>query len=109
MPASALGERSGLDRRVVLDAITTSGFCTPVMGFKAKRLAEEHFANADFRLRLMAKDLGLAIAESRAAGLSLPLTEAAGHTHAAGVELGYGDDDCASVARVINRSPGGQR
>jgi 3-hydroxyisobutyrate dehydrogenase len=105
--AVALGVSGGLDRRTVLDAITVSGFATPVMGFKAKRLGSGNFADPDFRLRLMAKDLGLAVAQGRQDGLRLPLTAAAQQTHAAGVERGYGDEDCAAVARMVGIGHGG--
>jgi 3-hydroxyisobutyrate dehydrogenase-like beta-hydroxyacid dehydrogenase len=99
--ALALGESSGLDRRVVLDAITVSGFATPVMGFKARRLAAGRYDQPDFRLRLMAKDLGLAVAEAGRNGLSLPLVGTARSTHDESVRRGDGDLDCAAIARTI--------
>ncbi|MDG4763523.1 NAD(P)-dependent oxidoreductase [Solwaraspora sp. WMMD406] len=100
--AAALGESVGLDRRVVLDAITASGFATPVMGFKARRLAVDHYEQPDFRLRLMAKDLGLAAAEADRSGLRLPLVRTALATHQESVRHGDGDLDCAAVARVAS-------
>ncbi|MFJ2444356.1 NAD(P)-dependent oxidoreductase [Streptomyces sp. NPDC087658] len=99
--ATALGESVGLDRRAVLDAITVSGFATPVMGFKARRLAAERYENPDFRLRLMAKDLGLAVAEADRTGLSLPLVQTALATHEESVRRGDGDLDCAVVSRTV--------
>ncbi|WP_052852534.1 NAD(P)-dependent oxidoreductase [Streptomyces avicenniae] len=99
--AAALGESAGLDRRAVLDAITDSGFATPVMGFKARRLAADRYDRPDFRLRLMAKDLALATAEAERTGLELPLVRTALATHDEAVRRGDGDLDCAAVARAV--------
>ncbi|GDY28817.1 NAD(P)-dependent oxidoreductase [Gandjariella thermophila] len=99
--ATELGVAGGLDRQVVLDAIAHSGFAAPVMAFKASRLASARFGDPDFRLRLMAKDLALAVAQAAGAGLRLPVTEAASRTHQAAVDRGYGDDDCAAVIRMV--------
>ncbi|WP_381559834.1 NAD(P)-dependent oxidoreductase [Streptomyces eurythermus] len=99
--AAALGARLGLDRQAVLQAITVSGFASPVMRFKSRRLGADSYTDPDFRLRLMAKDLGLAMAESD--GLSLPLTAAAHEAHQRAVELGLGDQDCAAISRAVGR------
>jgi 3-hydroxyisobutyrate dehydrogenase len=96
-----LGAAMGLDRQVVLDAVAHSGLAAPVMTFKASRLASGRFGSPDFRLRLMAKDLVLAVREADGAGLHLPVTEAAARTHEAAVERGHGDEDCAAVIRMI--------
>jgi 3-hydroxyisobutyrate dehydrogenase-like beta-hydroxyacid dehydrogenase len=97
----ALGARIGLDPQLVLDAITASGYASPVMRFKASRLASGDYDAPDFRLQLMVKDLHLALAAADQAGIALPVTRAAGHTHEQALALGYGDLDCAVVARAI--------
>jgi 3-hydroxyisobutyrate dehydrogenase len=99
--ATELGVAGGLDRQVVLDAIAHSGFAAPVMAFKASRLASARFDDPDFRLRLMAKDLALAMDEAAEAGLRLPVTEAAARTHRAAVNHGHGEEDCAAVIRMV--------
>lgn len=105
--AVALGAGMGLDRNLVLDAITNSGFASPVMGFKARRLAGGDYSNPDFRLRLMAKDLGLVLAAAGQARLELPLARAAGRSHETALALGFGDQDCAAIARTVARQTGG--
>jgi 3-hydroxyisobutyrate dehydrogenase-like beta-hydroxyacid dehydrogenase len=99
--ALALGEASGLDRSAVLAAVTDSGFAAPVMAFKARRLAQGHYAEPDFRLRLMAKDLDLAAGQAAALGRRLPVLEAAAATHREAVALGDGELDCAAVVRTV--------
>ncbi|MFI1865163.1 NAD(P)-dependent oxidoreductase [Streptomyces jumonjinensis] len=104
--AVELAAASGLDRKLVLKAIAGSGFASPVMAFKAKRLATGHFDQPDFRLRLMAKDLLLASDQAATAGLRLPLLSAATETHVRATEQGHGDEDCVAVARTLTPKPG---
>ncbi|WP_377268021.1 NAD(P)-dependent oxidoreductase [Peterkaempfera sp. SMS 1(5)a] len=99
--AAELGSAMGLDRQQVLGTIAGSGFASPVMAFKSRRLAAGTFDKPDFRLRLMAKDLQLALDASTAAGVRLPLVAAAADTHLSATEQGYGDEDCAAVVRAV--------
>jgi 3-hydroxyisobutyrate dehydrogenase len=99
--AAELGAATGLDRQQVLSTIADSGFASPVMKFKSRRLAAERFGQPDFRLRLMAKDLRLATEQAEAAGLHLPLATAAAQTHGRATEEGLGDEDCAAIARAL--------
>jgi 3-hydroxyisobutyrate dehydrogenase-like beta-hydroxyacid dehydrogenase len=103
--AAALGARIGLDRGLVLDAIGAGGFASPVMKFKASRMASDDYAAPDFRLRLMAKDLQLALVAADQAGIELPVTQAAERTHEQALALGYGDLDCAAIARAVGGYP----
>ncbi|MCJ1680138.1 NAD(P)-dependent oxidoreductase [Streptomyces sp. APSN-46.1] len=104
--ATELAAATGLDRQLVLRTIAGSGFASPVMAFKSKRLAAGRFDEPDFRLRLMAKDLMLASKQASAAGLHLPLAAAAAETHLRATELGLGDEDCAAVTRALTPNPG---
>lgn len=104
-----LGVSGGLDRQVVLDAVADSGFAAPVMKFKAKRMAAHEYSSPDFRLRLMAKDLALAMTQADSGGLTLPMTVAAAGMHDAAVSDGFGDEDCAAIARMVGRQGGDRR
>ncbi|MGW7408574.1 NAD(P)-dependent oxidoreductase [Streptomyces sp. NPDC054833] len=104
--ATELAAASGLDRQLVLKTIAGSGFASPVMAFKSRRLVSGRFEEPDFRLRLMAKDLMLASKQAAAAGLSLPLVTAAAETHVRAAEQGLGDQDCAAVTRALTPKPG---
>lgn len=101
-----LAAACGLDRQLVLKTIAGSGFASPVMAFKSRRLGSGRFEEPDFRLRLMAKDLMLATKQAAAAGLSLPLATAAAETHVRAIEQGLGDQDCAAVTRALTPKPG---
>jgi 3-hydroxyisobutyrate dehydrogenase len=93
--AVAAGVARDLDRAQVLEAIAKSGFASPVMGFKARRMIGRRYEDPDFRLRLMAKDLGL-VADGLG-DLRLPMTDAARETHDEAVAAGLGDLDCAAI------------
>ncbi|MER5795524.1 NAD(P)-dependent oxidoreductase [Streptomyces sp. NPDC001980] len=101
-----LATACGLDRQSVLKTIAGSGFASPVMAFKSRRLGSGRFEEPDFRLRLMAKDLMLATKQAAAVGLSLPLATAAAETHVRATEQGLGDQDCAAVTRALTPKPG---
>ncbi|MGW1619558.1 NAD(P)-dependent oxidoreductase [Streptomyces sp. NPDC002172] len=101
-----LATACGLDRQLVLKTIAGSGFASPVMAFKSRRLGSGRFEEPDFRLRLMAKDLMLATKQAAAVGLSLPLATAAAETHVNATEQGLGDQDCAAVTRALTPKPG---
>jgi 3-hydroxyisobutyrate dehydrogenase-like beta-hydroxyacid dehydrogenase len=108
--ATGLGEAAGLDRRVVLEAVAGSGFAAPVMRFKADRMARRSYERPDFRLRLMAKDLALAVREADRNGIELPMAGAAANSHGEAVRRRHGDDDCAAIAEIFAVGPvGGDR
>ncbi|WP_406499813.1 NAD(P)-dependent oxidoreductase [Streptomyces sp. NBC_00846] len=104
--AVELAAATGLDRKLVLGTIAGSGFASPVMAFKSKRLAAGRFDEPDFRLSLMAKDLLLAADQAAAAGLRLPLVAAAAQTHVRATDQGHGDEDCVAVAHALTPNPG---
>ncbi|MDX6683531.1 MAG: hypothetical protein QOG94_3570 [Solirubrobacteraceae bacterium] len=93
--AVAAGVARGLDRTQVLEAIANSGFASPVMAFKTRRMIGRRYGDPDFRLRLMAKDLAL-VADGPG-DLRLAMTDAARAAHDAAVADGLGDLDCAAI------------
>jgi 3-hydroxyisobutyrate dehydrogenase len=99
--AAALGASLGLDRATVLDTIAGSGFGAPVMSFKSRRMVARRYSDPDFRLALMAKDIGLAEQVAAAAGQAVPMTSAARATHAAACASGLGEQDCAAIAEAL--------
>ncbi|MDQ1633196.1 MAG: hypothetical protein QOJ32_5 [Frankiaceae bacterium] len=95
---TALGEGLGLDRQQLLSVVAGSGFSAPVMRFKAQRMIRRAYADPDFRLELMAKDLRLATEEATRHDVTIPMTRAATAAHREAVEAGLGGLDCAAIA-----------
>jgi 3-hydroxyisobutyrate dehydrogenase-like beta-hydroxyacid dehydrogenase len=99
----ALGERAGLDRRVLVDAFTTGAFASPsYVGKKEKVLRRDY--RADFALALAAKDAALNLELQREVGLRLPVVRALAAEIAAAVERGLGDSDLFGIERHYARA-----
>ncbi|PZG35025.1 NAD(P)-dependent oxidoreductase [Spongiactinospora gelatinilytica] len=98
--AVALGVRSGLDRTMLINAITSSGFCSPALAFRAAFMRRESYEPAAFRARLMVKDLRLAASDARSAGLTLPVCASAAGRLDEAVAAGHGDEDAAVVVET---------
>ncbi|WP_285622622.1 NAD(P)-dependent oxidoreductase [Actinoallomurus iriomotensis] len=104
--ALALTASAGLDRELVLTAITRSGWGSPVLNFRAELMRTRGYEPAGFRARLMAKDLRLAVETAAEAGLTLPVTAEAGRRFGEVVAAGRGDADAAVVCELDRRPAG---
>ncbi|HEX4831700.1 MAG TPA: NAD(P)-dependent oxidoreductase [Trebonia sp.] len=104
--AVVFGEQAGLPREQLLSMIAASGFSSPVMRFKAGVMSRRAFGQADFRLRLMRKDLLLALAGGQQLGIPMPATTASYEVATMAVNAGYGDQDCAAVLAAMEQIAG---
>ncbi|WP_430790430.1 NAD(P)-dependent oxidoreductase [Actinoplanes sp. G11-F43] len=95
--AIRLTDGAGVDRDLLLTALTASGFSSPTLAFRAEMARERRYEPAQFRARLMLKDLELAIAEAGGHGRDLPVSAAAAARFAELVRSGAGDRDAAAV------------
>jgi 3-hydroxyisobutyrate dehydrogenase-like beta-hydroxyacid dehydrogenase len=102
---TALGEGLGLDRGQLLSVVAGSGFSAPVMRFKAQRMIRRSYADPDFRLALMAKDLRLATDEATRHDVLIPMTRVATAEHREAVEAGLGELDCAAITDARSGVP----
>jgi 3-hydroxyisobutyrate dehydrogenase-like beta-hydroxyacid dehydrogenase len=99
----ALGEKLGLNREQVAEMLAGGPAGGPIVKGKALLMVSESFSPAFFQLRLMEKDMGLALAEALKAGAPLP-TVAGAHSAFAGARVaGMGDMDFAAVAGYIRQ------
>jgi 3-hydroxyisobutyrate dehydrogenase len=105
--AITLGQRAGLPRQAVIQAVAASGFSSPVMRFKAGVMGRRAFSPADFRLALMHKDLALARSEAQRLGVPLPSADAAFEVLAGALGDGMGELDCAAVLQFLEQGGGG--
>ncbi|MFI6823847.1 NAD(P)-dependent oxidoreductase [Micromonospora sp. NPDC050187] len=101
--AIAYGERSGLNRDMLLRAVEHSGFSSKVMSFRAALMRERKYEPAAFRTRLMNKDLRLALAEAAKVGVDMPVIERSAVTFTEAIDAGYGDQDAAAVHEMLSR------
>jgi len=99
--AVAFGVARGLPRHAVLGAIAGSGFSSPVMRFKSRRMIAGSYGAPDFRLRLMAKDLALVGDAAEQTGVRLPMSASAREEHERAIDDGLGDLDCAAIVEHL--------
>jgi 3-hydroxyisobutyrate dehydrogenase-like beta-hydroxyacid dehydrogenase len=100
--AMALVGRAGLRPESLVEVMQSSMARAPVLDLKARSILQGSFP-ASFPLRLMHKDLGLAMDLARDLGLTLPAGQAALRTYGAARDAGAGDDDYAAVAKVFSK------
>ncbi|MGG3572917.1 NAD(P)-dependent oxidoreductase [Bacillus gobiensis] len=94
--ALLLAEKLGLEKESTLEMILASAVGTPLVTGKKQLFEKEEFPAA-FMLKLMSKDLGLALKEADKNGTSLPLTKAADQTYGSAKEHGKGELDLSAV------------
>jgi 3-hydroxyisobutyrate dehydrogenase len=110
MPALAealiFGERAGLRRDQILEAINGTGYSSPVMNFRCPMIAERRFAQPAFRLKLMRKDMMLVLERCQQLGVPMPVSESAYAMLTAADAQGLGDLDVAAIVAFQERLAG---
>ncbi|HEU5374001.1 MAG TPA: NAD(P)-dependent oxidoreductase [Ktedonobacteraceae bacterium] len=100
--AVLFGERYGLDRKVLIEALASSGFSSPVMSFKARRMSAQTYGRPDFRLALMHKDLKLFSEACAARGIAAPAAEGSLEVLQAAQDQGLGEQDCVAIEIALS-------
>lgn len=98
--AYALVESAGIDDETFLAVLNDSLLKSPVIGAYGKRIAEDAFEPAGFRLALGAKDVRLAVETGERAAVPMPLASVLRDRFVAAIAEGFGDDDWAAVGRA---------
>jgi 3-hydroxyisobutyrate dehydrogenase len=110
MPALAeavvFGERAGLDRERILEAINGTGYSSPVMNLRCPMMAQRRFMPPLFRLGLMRKDMTLVLERCQQLGVPMPVSEAAYVALTAATAQGLGDLDVAAIVAFQERLAG---
>jgi len=102
--AVTLGAALGLPRDLLFDTLARTAVVSPVQAAKLPAMKRRDYT-AQFPVRLMHKDFGLALAAATRAGLSLPATQAAAEVNA--VETARGaEEDFSAVVRQMERGMG---
>ena len=98
--AFVLGKKAGLPPQKMLDVILQGSARCPLLEFKGKAIVEGNFVPT-FALRLMRKDLGLALATADEVKVPMPLTSFLNELHQAAIASGLGDRDFSSIVQVF--------
>jgi 3-hydroxyisobutyrate dehydrogenase len=99
----ALAEGLELDPRLFLEAISGMPMDTPYAHLKGAKMLTSDYS-ATFTLELALKDVSLALAAARDAGVELPVGEATQERYARAVAMGHGDKDTAAAYLAARRA-----
>jgi len=94
---------AGIDRTLAVDVMAGSAIGSPMLKARAPLIIDP----ADdtwFSMRLMRKDIGLALATARDEGVALPSAAVADDVLRRADDLGYGDRDIAVLGEALARA-----
>ena len=97
-----LGEKAGLERSVLVDAITRGAFATPAYVGKRARVLERRYDDPDFVLDLVLRDAELCAQLQDDVGETMPTHRAARAEVRRAVEAGLGQDDLFGMERLYD-------
>ncbi|TDD02579.1 NAD(P)-dependent oxidoreductase [Nonomuraea deserti] len=103
--AIVLLEASGVDPVAGLDVLAAGLAGSRILELKRHTMVKREFAPG-FRIDLHHKDMGIAVAAAREAGVSLPLTGQVAQLMAAARAQGHGSLDHSALLKVIERLNG---
>ena len=103
--AIVLMEASGVDARAGLDALAGGFAASRLLELKRESMLARQFT-AGFRIDLHHKDMGIALAACRDAGVSLPMTGLVAQLIASARALGYGTLDHSALLKVTETISG---
>jgi len=101
--AVVLIERSGLDRAKAIEVLNGGAPGSPLFKMLSARMCESNYT-PNFLLRLMAKDLGYALAEGKKHSLELATAANALHLFKRSIDAGDGEKDFSAIAEQFRRS-----
>jgi putative dehydrogenase len=107
--AMVLGIKSGLDPQMIYDFVRTGAGASRVFELRGPMMVEDRYDNASMSIKLYHKDI--AVIEDHAAklGVPVPLFSASIPVYSAALSMGYGEQDTASVCRVLQTMAGVNR
>ena len=97
----ALGEGLGFSRTQMLDLTLGMPHVAPLVATKRARLESGDFADSDFPLWLLQKDLQLASQAAYEAGVAMPQANAAKEVYRLAMRAGLGEADYAAVVGFL--------
>jgi 3-hydroxyisobutyrate dehydrogenase len=103
--AFALGTASGLDPKMMIEAIGNSFGGSRVFDFRAPMMAARTYQPAAGPARIMWKDLQYILEQSRALGLAAPVLDTALECFRRLIEAGRGEDEGAAVFELLAKDP----
>jgi 3-hydroxyisobutyrate dehydrogenase-like beta-hydroxyacid dehydrogenase len=102
--AMLLGMRSGIEPKVLIEAIGTSFASSPVFNARAPMMAEGRYQPAPGPAHVFLKDLRYIESECRRLGVAAPLIEPTLAWYARLLEAGRGNDEAAAIYELLKEA-----
>ena len=106
--AVVLAEKAGIETRQACDIIAGSAAGSPLTGYKAALIAGGEYAPA-FSVKLMMKDLDLALAAGKQYGVPLPSTALTRQSLQSAAATGRGEKDFSVLTQCLEEQSGYKR
>jgi 3-hydroxyisobutyrate dehydrogenase-like beta-hydroxyacid dehydrogenase len=104
--AFALVRKSGVEAKLFQDIVSNTTLGSPIYKNYAKMIVDQAWTPAQFSMPLGLKDVELALATAREAGVPLPTGELIRKNLLAAIDAGRGDQDWAALAGHIANGAG---
>jgi 3-hydroxyisobutyrate dehydrogenase-like beta-hydroxyacid dehydrogenase len=99
-----LAEKAGIDRSIAYDVISASAAGAPFVQYKRASFERPEETPVAFTLRLVAKDLGLALDLAERSGVELPQATTNSQTAATAIAAGLGEKDMSALAELFRNA-----
>jgi 3-hydroxyisobutyrate dehydrogenase len=97
----ALAAKAGVDPALATELIRSGATASPMVVGKLPRVMAHTYADPDFALKLMRKDVGYAASLAKALGVKLDVVPAVVEIYQRAVAEGHGELDTAAVREVV--------
>ena len=101
----ALGKRLGLSPALTLQVLEHSAGNAALFRYKGPFLMKRDFTT-NFSLKLMHKDIRLALGEAEKLGMDLPGSRAVSEVFSEAMAAGLGEEDFVAIAKVVEKRAG---
>jgi 3-hydroxyisobutyrate dehydrogenase-like beta-hydroxyacid dehydrogenase len=99
------GRKAGLPLETMLEVIMASGFASPYFTFKGQAIGRRDW-DTHFSIDLLVKDQGLMLEEAARQRTPMPVLAAIREVFQSARAQGFGQEDIAAVAKVLERAAG---
>jgi len=104
--AVLLAEKSGIDRAVAVDVLLNSVIASPCLQYRGPAVLREPEPNLFWNVKMMQKDMVLALEMGRALDVPLPTTSVTQEYLVAARGMGMAEQDCSVMFKVLARMAG---
>jgi 3-hydroxyisobutyrate dehydrogenase-like beta-hydroxyacid dehydrogenase len=101
----ALGKRLGLSPALTLQVLEHSAGNAALFRYKGPFLMKRDFST-NFSLKLMHKDIQLALGEAEKLGMNLPACRTVSEVFSEAMAAGMGDEDFVAIAKIVEKRAG---